>query len=253
MPIDVPCRELEIKTLDWLFNSGPTVQTIHGILIDGTTTEITNLIQRPNLSLADVVAFELLEGTAAAYSRTSLKAGSALPIVFDSTSDMRSEIDRVIFATTIIPGQVWPYLGLGVLARSRPWANRLISSVNISTDVITFPQVGTTTFTTGDRVIITADSGATLPGGVVAGQVYTLQAVSIATGVVSAKLRAITASVDLDLSTTGAGNLRVRSVDGFLSKLTIEGTGSIGNPVLQRQQASGTFQFGLEAGIQAIA
>lgn len=252
MPIDVVSRELEVNILDWLFNTGATVTTIHGILIDGTNAEIANLIQRPALSLADVVVFELLEGTAAAYSRTSLKAGSALPIVFDSVSDMRSEVDRVIFATTITPGQVWPYLGLGVVARSRPWANRLIASVNASTDVITFPQVGTTTFTTGDRVIITADSGATLPGGVVAGQVYTLQAVSIATGVVSAKLRAAAAAVDLDITTTGSGNLRVRSVDGFLAKLTIEGTGSIGAPNLMRQQASGTFQFGIEGGIQAI-
>ncbi|MBD2160413.1 hypothetical protein H6F46_06860 [Limnothrix sp. FACHB-1083] len=252
MPIDVPCRELEINTLDWLFNSGPTVQTIHGILIDGTTAEITNLIQRPNLSLADVVAFELPEATAATYTRTSLKAPAPLPIVFDSVSDQRSEIDRVIFATTITPGQVWPYLGLGVVARSRPWASRLLTATDVNADWVQFQTRGVT-FVNGERVILTAEPGGVLPGGISANTVYQANIVATDANVTHFNLRTLGSTTNINITTAHTGNVRIRSVDGFLAKLTIEGTGSIGNPVLQRQQASGTFQFGLEAGIQAIA
>lgn len=245
MPIPVPPRELESEFLNWVNSQS----TLHAIAFDGTLSQMQALIATSPLGWAQVVAFELIEGGANGYSRTSVKPVTLPTPTYDAT-DMRTEVARATYTATIPANQTWDYYGTAVGVNSRPWANRLISTVTPAADTIAFPA-NSATFATGDRVILTADTGAVLPGGVGAGQIYTLQSVTTNSGTVTAKLRAIGAGADLDITSAGSGSLRVRSVDGFAIATVFEGTGSIGSPTLSRQSASLSVQFGVLSAAQA--
>jgi len=220
MPQQLTTRELEAAHLDWLINQATTLHALAGTGVpDDTWTS------------AQFAANELIEGGANGYSRTSIKPGSAVVPTFDPT-DNRTEVAEQTFVATIPSGQTWGYRWTAGGRNTTGWANRQISAVDATANTISF-AANSGTFATGQRVIITADAGGTLPGGVTALQVYTLQGVT-GTTTITASLRALGAGSNLDLTSVGSGTLRVRNVPELSFDVTVEDSD---------QSASGTLSF----------
>lgn len=170
-------------------------------------------------SIAQIVAAELAEGAANGYTRTSIKPGSAVTPTFDSGADNRTEVAEQIFTATIPAGQTWTYRWTAGTRNGANWANRLITAVDATANTISF-AANSGTFANGQRVIVTTEGG-TLPGGVTALQIYTLQGVT-GTTTITASLRAIGSGSNLDLTSTGSGTLRVRNVPELWFDVTVE-------------------------------
>ena len=208
MPQQLTLREFENAALAWLINDATTLYAIAGTGVpDDSWTS------------AQLVANELIEGAANAYSRTSIKPGSPVTPAFDAT-DNRTEVAEQTFVATIAAGQTWTYRWTAGIRNAAAWANRQITAVDATANTISW-AANSGTFATGQRVIVTADAGGTLPGGVTALQIYTLQGVT-GTTTITTSLRAIGSGTNLDLTSVGSGTLRVRNVPDFSFDVTLE-------------------------------
>lgn len=208
MPQFLTLREFEAATLSWLVNESTTLFAIAGTGVPDDTW-----------SSAQLVANELIEGGANNYRRTSIKPVSAVVPVFDA-ADSRTELGEQTYLATIPVGQTWAYRWTAGVRNAAAWANRQITTVTPASGTITFPA-NSGTFAVNQRVIITADVGGVLPGGVTALQIYTLQGVT-GTTTITANLRAIGSGANLTITSAGSGTLRVRNVPDFSFDVTVE-------------------------------
>jgi len=220
MPQYLTLREYEAAELSWLINDATTLFAIAGTGVPDDTWTSQQL-----------VANELIEGGVNNYRRTSIKPGSAVTPTFDVT-DNRTEVNDQTFLATIPVGQTWAYRWTAGIRNAAAWANRQITTVTPASGTITFPA-NSGTFAVNQRVIITADAGGVLPGGVTALQIYTLQGVT-GTTTITANLRAIGSGTNLTISSAGSGTLRVRNMPDFSFEATVEDAD---------QSASGSLSF----------
>jgi hypothetical protein len=157
-------------------------------------------------TLAQVVAGEL---SAANYQRINVKPATTPPIEW-LESLRQWQTPQTSYAAPIAGGAVLLPRWVVVLANATGWASVPISSITSGT--LSFPTPAGVTLATGDRVLISADSG-TFPAEISAGQVYTLQAVATASGTTTAQLRAVGATANLTISGSPTG-LRIRNASG---------------------------------------
>lgn len=155
-------------------------------------------------TLAELVAAEI---SATGYARCNCRA-SNYPIAW--VEALRQwETPQAFYGSAISGGAILSIRWTALLLNATLWSSAA-ATVNTTADTIAYPSPAGITPATGDRVIVTGD---TLPGGLTAGTIYSLQSVANAGGNTTAKLRAIGSSTDADLATTGSG-LRVRNASG---------------------------------------
>jgi hypothetical protein len=179
------------------------VTTIQGL---ATTAAVTR-----TMTIADIVAGELLENGTTGYLRTNCKP-LTITTGYDET-DQRTEVAQATYEAIIPPSVTWSLQSTVVLLNARSWANRAVASVDFAADTLTLTG---TLPANGDRVIVTTSG--TLPGGLSAGTTYE---VSGATGA-TIQLKVPGGSV-VNLTSAGAGSHVVRSVDGRIFQFRNEG------------------------------
>lgn len=157
-------------------------------------------------TLAQVVAGEL---SATGYQRINVKPATT-PAIEWSESLRQWQTPQASYAATIPGTTVLLPRWVTVLANATGWASVPIASIASST--LSFAAPAGFTLATGDRVLVSADSGS-LPAEISASQVYTLQSVATASGTTTAKLRAVGAGTDLAISGSPTG-LRLRNASG---------------------------------------
>ena len=206
-----------------------------------TTARTALALAMSNLTKPMLLLNETIEGTAIGYSRTNCTpAGGSLVYSWDSSTG-GYKTNETSFTKTITAGQTWDYQWAFYLRNAKSWANRLISSVDATANTITFPANGAT-FTTGDQVVITADSGGTLPGGLTQDPGSTRASVVVelssptGTTTITSALRPLGGGANIDITSVGSGSLRVRSADGDIYAYRIEDN---------QQAASGEITFKL--------
>lgn len=156
-------------------------------------------------TLAQVVAGEL----SANYQRINVKPATTPPIEW-SESLRQWQTPQASYAAPIAGGAVLLPRWVVVLANATGWASVPIASITSGT--LSFPAPAGVTLSTGDRVLVSADSGS-LPTEISASQVYTLQSVATASGTTTAQLRAVGATANLTISGSPTG-LRLRNASG---------------------------------------
>lgn len=155
-------------------------------------------------TLAELVSAEI---SATGYARCNCRA-SNYPIAW--VEALRQwETPQAFYGSSITGGAILQIRWTALLFNATLWSSAE-AVVNVTADTITYPTPPGITPATGDRVLLTGD---TLPEGITAGTIYTLQSVSNSGGNTTAKLRAIGASTDADLATTGSA-VRVRNASG---------------------------------------
>lgn len=122
------------------------------------------------------------------------------------------------------------YQGVFIAYNAAATSSNIITSIDTTTDAVT-----TTTahnLTTGDRVLITADTGGTQPGGTNAATAYWVRVTSTTTVTLhTSAANAIANTGRVDITTTGSGTLRLRNAVGisvgwdyFATAITIPAT-----------------------------
>lgn len=155
-------------------------------------------------TLAELVAAEI---SATGYARCNCRAAN-YPIAW--VEALRQwETPQAFYGSSITGGAILQIRWTALLLNATLWSSAEVV-VNVAADTIAYPTPAGTPPATGDRVLLTGD---TLPGGITAGTIYSLQSVANAAGTTTAKLRAIGASTDADLATTGSA-VRVRNASG---------------------------------------
>lgn len=170
-------------------------------------------------TLAEILALEL---TTTGYSRINATPQTALTYTWDGATFTYTSSERE-YASTITGGAVLPIQWTATLFNATStWSSAVISTVNATADTIAYPTPAGVTPANGDRVIVTADAGGALPAGLSATTIYTLQSVSNSAGTTTAKLRAVGAGADTDITSTGTNPLRVRNASGELDSYWTE-------------------------------
>ncbi len=166
-----------------------------------TTVQVTE-----TTTLVALVQGELAENATTGYVRTACFGGS-VTVTYDS-GDGKTKIAAVQYPQAIPSGQTWAFRSTCWIRNARTWANRVVSGINTSTDVLTLTG---TMPAVGDQVIVTVDAGGTMPGGPTNDStIYEVFNVSGQT----CQLRAVGGGATVDFTSAGAGTIRLRSVDG---------------------------------------
>lgn len=155
-------------------------------------------------SKLDVLLTELPQGTAG-YTRNTMSLSSNL-ITFDTTNRRVSVPDFLWEFTPAGTSIQWD--GLAYLRNADATSGALITSVDPATNTITIAGHGRVA---GDEVIISADDGGTLPGGI-ASQIYYVINPTTNTFQISAVLNGSA----VDIQNAGASPLRCRYANGTL-------------------------------------
>lgn len=195
-----------------------------GIFTNAWIAESAKILFRGNTA-PDPTKFRLCLANTAALSRTSTLAefisSELLPTngysrslgnfsgdgVYDTT-DQRYE--NAIAASFTASGGSLQFQTAFLLANSSSIASKSFTNaeVNATTDVITINGHG---FSNGDKLVFTADTLATLPGGIVANTIYTV-----------ASATTNTFAIGVDITNTGSGTFRARSANGIVVAYAIE-------------------------------
>lgn len=157
-------------------------------------------------SLVALVQGELAENATTGYVRTPC-FGAGVTVTYDA-GDGKTKIAQVQYPQAIPNGQTWAHRSTCWIRNMRTWANRVVSGINTSTDVLTLTG---TMPALNDQVIVTVDAGGSLPTGIANDStIYEVFNISGQT----CQLRAVGGGATVDFSTAGAGTIRLRSVDG---------------------------------------
>ncbi len=153
-------------------------------------------------TLAALIPAEL---SATGYQRINVKPTA--PAIEWAESLRAWQTPSVSYSAPISGGAVLISRWVAILANATGWASVPIASVASST--LSFSTPAGFTLATGDRVMLSGS----LPAEISASQIYTLQSVTTASGTTSAKLRAVGAGSDLNISGSPTG-LRLRNASG---------------------------------------
>ncbi|MEH2201173.1 hypothetical protein [Nostoc sp.] len=162
-------------------------------------------------SLADFLASELLPNNG--YARASANFGGDGS--YDST-DQRHELPTISASFTASGGalqfQTAFLIANSLAVSSKSFTN---ANVNATSDRITIAAHG---FVNGDKLVFTADSLATLPGGITSGIIY--QVASVTTN--DFQLQPNGDGTTIDITDTGSGTFRARSANGIIVAYAVE-------------------------------
>ncbi|MEH2148614.1 hypothetical protein [Nostoc sp.] len=155
-------------------------------------------------SLADFISNELLPTNNYARAAGNLSGDG----IYDTT-DQRHELP-VISASFSASGGSLQFQTAFIIADSSAVSSKSFtnSNVNATSDRITITNHG---FVNGDKLVFTADTLATLPGGISAGTVYT---------VASATTNDF--QIGVNITDTGSGTFRARSANGIIVAYAVE-------------------------------
>jgi hypothetical protein len=230
MPTITRIPSFDLEEFKWTLESATN---FYGALGTTATTAAT--------SFPIFLLNEVTEGTAIGYSRTDCTPAVGSLTYFWDEALSAYKTNETSFTKTIPAGQTWDYQWALYLRNATAWANRSISSVDTTANTITF-AANSATFATGDRVVITADTGGTLPGGLTQDPGSTRASVIMellsptGTTTITSQLRPLGGGSAIDLTSVGSGSLRVRSAAGQLYAVRIEDS---------QQAASGEITFKL--------
>lgn len=155
-------------------------------------------------SLADFFSSELLPNNGYARATVNFSGDGSY-----DTTDQRHEMPTLAASFTASGGslqfQTAFIIADSVATASKSFTN---SNVNAVTNKITITSHG---FSNGDKLVFTADSLATLPGGITAGTVYTVNNATINDF-----------EIGVDITNTGSGTFRARCANGSIVGLFVE-------------------------------
>lgn len=216
MPLTGRAPTFELVEFKWTLEAATNFFGLLG------TTALSASASKPIILLN-----ESTEGTSSGYSRTDCTpAPGSLTYSWDAGTG-GYKTNETSFTKAIPTGQTWDYQWVFYLRNAKSWANRLIGSIDTSANTISFPANGAT-FSTGDQVVITADTGGTLPGGLTqdpgstrASVVMELSSPTGTTTITSA-LRPLGGGANIDITSLGSGSLRIRSADGDIYAYRVE-------------------------------
>ena len=155
--------------------------------------------------LADFLSYELLPTNGYARATANFDSDGSY-----DTTDQRHELPTISASFSASGGslqlQTAFFIADSSAISSKSFAN---SNVNPTSDRITITSHG---FVNGDKLIFTADALAALPGGIVAGTIYTVANVTTndfqLTGI--------------NITNTGSGTFRARSANGIIVAYAVE-------------------------------
>jgi hypothetical protein len=184
------------------------------------TAALVNAASAPatNDSIAAWLRYELSDGSNGygRFQSSALGAGS-----YDNT-DARWEQSAVSVEFSASGGNLtYTHVVLLLDAPATGQAGAALtasSAVNASTDVITVASHG---LSDGDAVTLTIDTGGTLPGGLTAGTLYYVDAVTSST-ITLHTATPVGAGNKVDITSTGSGTLRVRKCAGSVYGILTE-------------------------------
>ncbi|MEH1780889.1 MAG: hypothetical protein V7L26_17600 [Nostoc sp.] len=169
----------------------------------------TNALTRAN-TIVDFVSNELLATDGYARSQLILPNNGSY-----NTSNNRQELPTATI--TFTAQNTWQFQTVFLLANGHPVASLPFTSsnVNSATDRIT---IANHPWVSGDRLIFTADSTATLPTGINQATVY--QVLSPTTN--DFALGQVVSSTPINIQDTGSGTFRARSANGMVAAFAVE-------------------------------
>jgi hypothetical protein len=162
-------------------------------------------------SLADFISNELLPTNNYARAVANFSSDGSY-----DTTDQRHELP-IISASFAATGGSLQFQTAFLIADSTAVSSKSFtnSNVNATSDRITITAHG---FVNGDKLVFTADSLATLPGGIVAGTIY--QASSVTTN--DFQLQPNGGGSTINITDTGSGTFRARSANGIIVAYAVE-------------------------------
>ena len=176
-------------------------QTVIAIAGTGAIAETT--------TLADAIAAEI---TTTGYTRiVATPSGAALVASWNAAGYW--ETPRTQYTAAVAGGGTVAVQWVAILYNATLWS-WASATANPTADTVTFATPSPAP-TTGAVVLVSAGSGGSLPGGVTAGALYTLQSVTTASGQTTAKLRLQGAGADQDLTSAGS-SVQIRNASGEL-------------------------------------